>query len=165
MSSLSASDEADQGVAEVAGRAGYVVPVGGVHVDGDDAGAAVSGGHEPDGPAAEREDSAVRGTGRGAVRGDRRGARWGRGVDADDGGPGPGHGGGSAGVAGRIHGDVDRDDVVGLAGAGGVRGSGAGKFVPEPGLARHELVELEQYADVERVQLDDAVAHRLGLNR
>jgi hypothetical protein len=37
-----------------------VLPVGGVHVDGDDPGPAGPGGHEPDRPAAERERGAVR---------------------------------------------------------------------------------------------------------
>src|ERR1039457_5676788 len=46
----------------------------------------------------------------------------------------------------------------------GVSGSRA-SVIPEPRLARQERGELEQYADVQGMQLDNVVAHRLGLDR
>src|SRR5580704_630199 len=59
------SDEADKGVAQLALAAGAVLAVGGVHVDGDDPGAASGDGHEADGPAGEGDLGAVRHSGRG----------------------------------------------------------------------------------------------------
>jgi hypothetical protein len=41
------SDEIDHGVTQLALFAGPVLPVGGVHVDGDDPGPAAPGGHGP----------------------------------------------------------------------------------------------------------------------
>src|ERR1039457_190849 len=46
----------------------------------------------------------------------------------------------------------------------GVSGSRA-SVIPEPRLARQERGGLEQYADVQGMQLDSVVAHRLGLAR
>src|SRR5579863_5806876 len=68
---LALSDEADEGVAQLALAAGAVRAVGSVHVDGDDPGAAGGGGHEADGPAGEGDLGAVR--------------RSDRGLDADEG--------------------------------------------------------------------------------
>src|SRR3984957_15308526 len=139
------SDEADEGVAQLALATGAVLAVGGVHVDGDDPGAAAGGRHEGDGPAGERDLGAVR--------------RPGRGIDADEGGPGSGH------LAGVVRGDVDRDDVVDLGAPAGLRRSGGLQVVPEPPGAGQELVEFEQDAEVEGMELDDVTAHGLGLNR
>jgi len=50
-------------------------------------------------------------------------------------------------------------------GGPGLRGPRGFQVIPEPRAAGQELVELEQDADVERVELDDAAALGLGLHR
>jgi hypothetical protein len=68
-------------------------------------------------------------------------------------------------AAGSLSGDVDRDDVVDLGAAAGLRGPGGLQVVPEPRVAGQELVELEKDTDVEGMELDDVAAQGLGLYR